>query len=340
MRLKPEDPMRTRATDAGVEDGWRGARIGAERRDAERRAATRIPAEIDLGEPEPPWVVIAFLALTVLVSLRGFAMYGMSPTVSELARAGGSSIGAVATGGWWKLLVANLLHANVPHLLMNAFVIYLTGRWLEHLAGRMLVVATILWSMLLASAGSLVLDAASVTIGASGVAFGLVGCAFALDPRARTAVGTIARSLLIVNIVITFIVPGISIGGHLGGLAAGLFVGWIGWRRGADEGSPVGAPRAGVVVALLAVAAVATVLLAVGPRWLPNEAADARGRVVAPLLARQLSGSDLSSGRSIDEATCSPTDDPTVYACDVDGDLARAEFDLRDDQWSLAIASG
>lgn len=335
MKLRPEDPMRARATDAGVEDGWRGARIGAERRQRLRHEASRLDVEVDIGEPEVPRVVLAFLVLTVLVTLAEFSRFGVSPGVEELARAGGSSIGAVATGAWWKLLVANLLHGNIVHLLMNAFVIYLMGRWLEHLVGGLLIAATIAWSALLASAGSLLLDSASVTIGASGVAFGLVGCAFAIDPRGRTAVGSIARPLLIANVIITFVVPGISIGGHLGGLAAGALVGWIGWDRRIDEQHLAGRPRRAVSGGMLTASLLPIALLAIGPRVLPGEAQALRGRVVAPLLARQLSGAELTGGLSIDEARCTPTEDPQRYTCTIDGKQAAVRFADGTDQWSL-----
>ncbi len=67
-----------------------------------------------------------------------------------------------------------------------------------------------------------------MTAGASGVAFGLVGCAIAgmvirKIPIMRTNLG----GLLIINLVITFAIPGISIGGHIGGLIAGFLCGLV-----------------------------------------------------------------------------------------------------------------
>jgi membrane associated rhomboid family serine protease len=334
--MRPEDPMRTRATDSGVEDGWRGARIGAEARDRERRELARIDAEVDVGEPEVPRVIVGFLLLALVVTVVEFATWGTSPTPSELSRAGGAGIGVVATGAWWKLLVSNLLHANVPHLLMNVFVTYLTGRWLEHLVGHAIVVATICWSAVLAGIGSLLVDTPTVAIGASGVAFGVIGCALGVDPRARTAVGVIARQLAVVNVIITFLIPGISIGGHFGGLLAGVLVGLIAWDRRPGPGSPVGRPRPVRAIALTGLALAPIAVLAIGPRALPGQAVDARAGVAAWLLERQLSGAELTSGRSIDEASCTATRDVLAYDCELDGDPARVRFDPRDDQWSLS----
>jgi membrane associated rhomboid family serine protease len=333
--IPPEDPMRTRATDSGAADGWRGARLGAEARDRARRAARHVHAEIEIGEPGTPRVTVAFLALTILVTIWEFATYGSTPTTSELARAGGSSVGAIANGAWWKLLVANLLHGGVVHVLSNAFVMYLTGRWLEHLVGRAVVFAVILWSALLASAGSLVIDAAAVTIGASGVAFGIIGCAIAADPRAKTATGQIARQLGVVNVFLTFIIPGISKGGHVGGLVAGLVIGATCWRRERTEAHPAGRSRRVVTWAAIAIAVPIVVLLAVGPSVLPDHAIALRSSTTAPLLARQLSGAQLSSGQRIDTAHCDGTSNPRVYDCVVDGEDGVVTFRRSDDQWSL-----
>jgi membrane associated rhomboid family serine protease len=337
MRLRPQDPMRAKATDSGVEDGWRGARIGAEVRDRARREATRIAAAVDIGEPPVPRVVGAFLALTIVATVLEFAAFGTSPSTSELSRAGGAGIGVVATGAWWKLLASNLLHANLVHVAMNAFVIYLTGRWLEHLVGRWIVAATILWSMLLAGIGAIVVDAPSVSIGASGVAFGLVGCALAADPRARTALGVVARQLAVVNIIGTFAIPGISIGGHLGGLVAGLLVGLACWDRTSDDESrPAGRARRGVSVALVAASVPIVALLAIGPR--PDDALSGpRSRLTASLLERQLAGSTLSSGLDIDRASCEPGSSLLDYECEVDGQRAVVRFRERDDQWRLGL---
>ena len=350
MKLRPEDPMRTRVDpDVGGaladEDGWRGARIGAETRARHRRAMVDVQGEIDLGEPGRPHVVIAFLVLALGATAFEFASYGVSPSTSELSQAGGAGIGVIATGAWWKLLVSNLLHGNLAHVAMNAFVIFLTGRWLEHLVGRTIVLATILWSAVLAGIGSLVVDVPAVAIGASGVAFGIVGCAIAADPRAKTATGLIARQLGIVNVVLTFLIPGISIGGHLGGLVAGLLVGFAAWDRRTSDSHPAGRARTPVAAALVAVALAPIAVLAIGPSALPGEAREARASATAALLERQLSGTTLSSDLQVDDAACEPGLDELSFDCTISGstpgggafedDPASVRFSTRDDQWGL-----
>ncbi|MCW2927887.1 MAG: Peptidase rhomboid domain protein, partial [Thermoleophilia bacterium] len=260
--MRPVDPMRTRATDNGPVDGWSGARIGAERRDRVRRAAAHVPAEIDLGEPGRPLVTFTFLALALLATAVEFSTFGATPTTDELARAGGSSIGAIATGEWWKLLTANLLHGGIMHLGFNAVVLVVAGRWLEHLVGRRVVLATILMCLVTSTAGALLASPESVTIGASGVAFGLLGCSVAVDPRGRTAVGVMARPLVLVNAIFTFVLPGVSIGGHAGGLLGGVVVGALCWSRRSSEERPAGAVRTVPTAVVLLAAAAAVAALA------------------------------------------------------------------------------
>ncbi|MBA3407458.1 MAG: rhomboid family intramembrane serine protease, partial [Solirubrobacterales bacterium] len=62
----------------------------------------------------------------------------------------------------------------------------------------------------------------AVTVGASGAVFGLMGAAFVMqrsrgiDPM-QSGIGPV----ILFNLVISFVIPNISIGGHLGGLVGG-----------------------------------------------------------------------------------------------------------------------
>jgi membrane associated rhomboid family serine protease len=60
----------------------------------------------------------------------------------------------------------------------------------------------------------------SATVGASGAIFGLFAAMFVVGRKLNTEVGGIA-ALIAINLVITFVVPGISWTGHVGGLITG-----------------------------------------------------------------------------------------------------------------------
>ena len=161
---------------------------------------------------------------------------------------------AVAGGEWWRLATSGFVHYGLMHLAFNMVVLYQFGGMLEPALGRTRFVALYLAALLSGSFGALLLAPQAFTAGASGAAFGLVGAA-AVGLRLRGAdvwqagVGP----LLLINLVFTFLIPGISIGGHVGGLAGGAAVGWFMLRTPTGRGSVLqGLAFAAVVVAAAA----------------------------------------------------------------------------------------
>jgi membrane associated rhomboid family serine protease len=104
---------------------------------------------------------------------------------------------------------------------MNMLILWLIGAGLEESMGRVRYLLLYLVSGLAGSAGALVLNPDAVTVGASGAIFGLFGALLVLERQGTYIQGGSVLGLVIINLAITFFVPGISIGGHLGGLAGG-----------------------------------------------------------------------------------------------------------------------
>jgi len=108
------------------------------------------------------------------------------------------------------------------------FLLWLLGQLLEPALGRVRFALLFFTSLLAGSFGVLLISPNALTVGASGAVFGLMGAAiFAF----RGHSGEIMRSglgpTIILNLLITFTLPGISIGGHIGGLIGGLIAGFI-----------------------------------------------------------------------------------------------------------------
>jgi membrane associated rhomboid family serine protease len=127
----------------------------------------------------------------------------------------------VAEGEWWRLLTAAFLHYGPIHLGMNMLALWWIGRPLEDALGPLRYLLLYLVSGLAGSAGALIASPTAVTVGASGAIFGILGAAIVLERQRTYVLGGSAITLLVVNLGFTFLVPGISIGGHLGGLAGG-----------------------------------------------------------------------------------------------------------------------
>ena len=125
-------------------------------------------------------------------------------------------------GDWYRLITSGFLHFGIIHIAFNMYLLYILGQMLEPAIGRVRFGLVYLAGLLGGSAGSLLLDGNALAGGASGAVFGLMGLLFVgyylqgLNPFS-TSVGT----LLLMNLFITFILPGISIGGHIGGATAG-----------------------------------------------------------------------------------------------------------------------
>jgi membrane associated rhomboid family serine protease len=169
----------------------------------------------------------------------------------------------LADGEWYRLITAAFVHYGLIHLGFNMFVILQLGRMLEPALGRARYLALYLAAAICGCAGATVVTPLALTAGASGAAFGLAGAA-AVGLRQR-GIGLMQSGIgmmLLVNFVLTFSVPGISIGGHVGGFLGGAAVGAVLLRPAAGGRSGTGSLLGDLAVAavVVALAIVATVV--------------------------------------------------------------------------------
>ncbi len=131
---------------------------------------------------------------------------------------------AVADGDLWRLFTSGFLHFGPIHLAFNMIALWVIGRDLEQVLGRARFVVVYLVSLLGGSLAVFLFAAEnSMTAGASGAVFGLMGGLAVVLLRLRRSPGP-ALTIILLNVVITFVVPGLSIQGHLGGLIFGAAV--------------------------------------------------------------------------------------------------------------------
>lgn len=125
-------------------------------------------------------------------------------------------------GQWYRLITGGFLHAGLLHLGMNMFALWIIGQALEPVIGRLRFVLVYMVALLGGSAGVMLLSPNSPTIGASGAIFGMFGALLVVQlMRGVNAWQSGIISLIAVNLLFTFAIPGISIGGHVGGLITG-----------------------------------------------------------------------------------------------------------------------
>jgi membrane associated rhomboid family serine protease len=170
-------------------------------------------------------VTYAIIAINVAVYLAQLASGGaLSGTVYQKGALFGPSISV--DHEYWRLLTSGFMHASIFHILLNMYFIYVLGMMLEPALGRVRMAAVYFASLLAGSFGALLLTPDSPTVGASGAAFGLLGCAISVAHRRGIDIWrTGLMPTLLINLVFSVSLPGISIGGHLGGVVAGGIAG-------------------------------------------------------------------------------------------------------------------
>jgi membrane associated rhomboid family serine protease len=206
-------------------------------------------------------VLVALNLLVFLAEMaQGVGVSGVSG--SSIVSDGGLFGPAVADGEWYRMVSAAFLHASLIHVGFNAYLLWLLGSSLERYAGPGRFLAIYFIAVLWGSAGALLFAPDSITVGASGGVFGLMAAVYLLERQRGVALlGGSVGGLLLLNLVITFVLPGISIGGHLGGIVGGALAGFVlsGFGRGHMAYGRLNAP----VAASLAALAVAAVVIGV-----------------------------------------------------------------------------
>jgi membrane associated rhomboid family serine protease len=193
------------------------------------------------------------IALAVFLSGASAVSFGGGSLVEALA----VSRVEIARGEVWRILTAGFVHAGLLHLAFNMFALWVLGGLLEPAIGRLRFALIYFVSLLAGTFGALLLTAPNVqTVGASGAIFGLMGAAIVvMRNRGLNPMESGLAVWLGLNLLITFAIPGISIGGHLGGLVGGTLAAVVLFEVGDRVRLPAIVPAA--VVAVLGGLAVA-----------------------------------------------------------------------------------
>ncbi len=132
----------------------------------------------------------------------------------------------VDAGEWYRLVTGGFLHANIVHIGFNMYLLWMLGHVLEPAFGRLRFGLVYGVSLLAGSFGAILVSPSTFTVGASGAVFGLMGAmvvaqrAAGINPWSSGIGGLVA-----INLLLTFTISGISIGGHIGGLVGGALAG-------------------------------------------------------------------------------------------------------------------
>jgi membrane associated rhomboid family serine protease len=174
--------------------------------------------------------VLTYILIGIcVVTFIGGAAGGASATGSGIGGStllthGALSRATIADGEYWRLVTAGFLHAGFFHLLFNMFSLYILGTMLEPAIGHLRFALIFFVSLLAGSFGALLVETNphALTVGASGAIFGLMAAAVIVMRNRGISPMESGLGLWIgLNLLLTFTIPNISIGGHIGGLIGG-----------------------------------------------------------------------------------------------------------------------
>lgn len=162
-----------------------------------------------------PLMTTIFIALNVIVYLLQRIVPGTTQDVVLVP--------FIAAYEPWRLITSAFAHSpsSIFHILMNMYGVYIFGTMLEPRLGRIRFVWLYLLSAFGGSIGVLLLSPANTaTLGASGALSGLFLATIIFLRGNKPAVQQLVI-VLALNVVLGFLVPGISWQAHLGGAVIG-----------------------------------------------------------------------------------------------------------------------
>ncbi len=186
-------------------------------------------------------VTLILIAINVVVFVVEVALSGFHADRSTLSLVNTSTLlqmGAMyapfvqGVSDFYRFVMPMFLHINILHLGFNMLALYSVGDMLERTLGRGNFIALYFIGGITGNAvsyaysmytGSFVVSAgASTSVFALFVAVALLGLMHRTNRRLYSQYSKGMIGIIVVNIVYTLIVPGISISGHLGGALGGL----------------------------------------------------------------------------------------------------------------------
>ena len=133
----------------------------------------------------------------------------------------------VKMGDVYRLITAAFIHVDITHIITNAYSLFITGRLVESYFGKKKFSIIYFFSAITASLLSICMSE-NFSIGASGAIFGLLGSLLYFGFHYRVYFGNVLIRqivpIIILNLGIGFIVPGIDNFAHIGGLIGGYLI--------------------------------------------------------------------------------------------------------------------
>jgi membrane associated rhomboid family serine protease len=205
-------------------------------------------------------VTLALITLNLMLYLGQLATQG---TLTNLGLLYGP---AVQDGQWWRLLSSGFLHGSLVHIAFNMYLLYMLGTQLERSTGSGRFALLYFGSLAGGALSVMLFDWNQPTLGASAAVLGLAGSmGVALHERGIKPQKSPVFGLVILNLGLPLLVPGISFWGHFGGVAAGMIMGYLLiWLPARTHGASAGNALSVGLAAMVLLAALSVMAAMVG----------------------------------------------------------------------------
>ena len=131
-------------------------------------------------------------------------------------------------GEYYRLITGIFFHGGVFHLIFNCYALYLIGSQVESFFGKFKFLIIYLFGGICGAIFSMIFGGNTASIGASGAIFGLMGSICYFGYHYRVYLGNIVKSqiipLILLNLMLGFITPGVDNFAHIGGLIGGTLI--------------------------------------------------------------------------------------------------------------------
>ncbi len=173
---------------------------------------------------------VTFYLILINTALLVVTLFTGGFSVLNLARLGGLvPFYVTEEGEYFRIVSSMFLHGSITHFILNMIALYFLGSAMEQVFGHIRYFALYFLSGIVSGVMIVIFgDGLTLTIGASGSLYGIMSGLLLVTIKrpnwfTRHAIGTI-RNLTIINFVITFLFPNISIIGHISGFATGFLL--------------------------------------------------------------------------------------------------------------------
>lgn len=193
----------------------------------------------EIFRPKTPYITYILLVLNIFLYLY-MVLSGKYDFLSNLLCNYGPYI---RNGEYYRLISSMFVHGDILHIGFNMYALYVIGRQVESYMGRFKYILIYFFSGIMGNLISMICST-NASIGASGAIFGLLGTLLYFGYHYRVYLGNVLFNqilpLIVYNLVLGFMVPGIDNFAHIGGLIGGFFMASsLGLKYRKDKGNQI-----------------------------------------------------------------------------------------------------